>query len=82
MLIMQPVSITADSTDEQGATRYLVKFVFNGKDVDYAFLVDKDGLSPGEDFMKATIYDPFAPVLCQSILKFHQARQVGAEVGA
>lgn len=74
MLTMQPISMKAEGMNAEGVYIYRVQFEHNGNEVDYTFLVDEDGVTADDQFIKATFCDPFVPELYRAILKFHKAR--------
>jgi hypothetical protein len=71
---MQPILMIAEGKNAEGVFLYRVKFDHKGKEVDYTFFVDEDGVTAEDQFIKATFCDPFVPDLYRSIQKFHKAR--------
>ncbi len=79
MLTIQPLLLIADGVDNEGLHRYRVRFNREGTEIEYIFTVDDTDITcvKGDDeFVKTTFRDPLVPALYQSILKFHEARQL------
>lgn len=74
MLTMQPILMMTAGKSAEGAYLYCVRFDHQGKEVDYTFLVDEEGVTADDQFIEATFCDPYVPELYRSILKFHKAR--------
>ena len=80
MLKMTPKAIFAEGEFAPKKHRYRVLFERAGKDVEYTFTLTDDDI-PGitwddEDFYQWTKEDSLAPKLLQTILEFHEARQL------
>ena len=80
MLTMTPLAVIAENEYEPGLHRYRVRFLHEGKEVEFTFTVDDrdkiTGVKADErEFSIATMQDPLLPQLMQSILALHEARR-------